>query len=415
MQTPRDLVRSMVLFINRYFWPDHSATSQMLSDLAFGLAQRGIRVQVLTSRQRYDDPAARLQVREIVRGVEVRRVCTSRFGRTGLVGRAVDYATFYIVALAMLLRLAGRGDIVVAKTDPPLLSVVCALVARVRRAHAVNWLQDLFPEVAFELQVLPRSGAMARLLLWLRDRSLRMSTANVVIARRMQGLLIARGVPRRTIHRIPNWAHAPIEPIRTDGGRLRSRLNLANRFIVMYSGNLGRAHDRVALREAAAILLGESDIAFVLIGDGASMRELRKEALDRQLDNLQFEPYLPRPEVDDALRCADVHLVSLLPQLEGLILPSKLYGILAAGRPAVFIGHPRGEVARLLESSGAGAAVAAGDGVALADLLRRLRDDEELRRRQGLAARALFERSYTLAKSTDRWAALLARIAGSSL
>src|SRR3954470_2824798 len=137
-----------VLFVNRFFHPDHSATSQMLSDLSFHLAERGWNVEVITSRQRYDDASAKLPPREIVRGVDVRRVWSTRFGRGFLPGRAIDYATFYVSAFFALLRRGGRGATIVALTDPPLISVVAALAAMLRGAALVNWTQDLFPDVA---------------------------------------------------------------------------------------------------------------------------------------------------------------------------------------------------------------------------------------------------------------------------
>ena len=116
------------IVINRFFYPDHSATSQLLSDLAFHLAEGGHRVCVVASRQRYDDPGARLASRETVEGVGVYRVWTSRFGRRFLPGRAVDYLTFYLSATFRLWWLARRGDVVVVKTDPPLVSVVAGWV-----------------------------------------------------------------------------------------------------------------------------------------------------------------------------------------------------------------------------------------------------------------------------------------------
>lgn len=108
-----------ILFVNRYFYPDLSATSQMVSDLAFALAARGESVWVITSRQRYEDPQERLRSREHLRGVEVRRIWTTRFGRVRLLGRAVDYLSFYWSAFFALLILARAGDVIVAKTDPP--------------------------------------------------------------------------------------------------------------------------------------------------------------------------------------------------------------------------------------------------------------------------------------------------------
>src|SRR5712691_6432068 len=137
-----------VLFVNRYFHPDHSATSQMLSDLSFHLAERGWRVEVVTSRQRYDDSSAKLPPRETVHGVEVRRVWSARFGRGFLPGRALDYATFYASAFLMLLRRAHPGPTILALTDARLLADIAAFAAMLRRATLINWTQDVFPEVA---------------------------------------------------------------------------------------------------------------------------------------------------------------------------------------------------------------------------------------------------------------------------
>ena len=158
-----------VIFLNRYFYPDHSATSQMLSDLAFFLAGAGHEVCVVTSCQRYDDAAAGLPLRERIDGVEVHRVRTTRFGRDNLVGRAADYATFYLAAGWRLWRIARAGDVIVAKTDPPLISVVAWLIARWRGARLVNWVQDVFPEVAEALGVRALAGPQAGLLRRLRN------------------------------------------------------------------------------------------------------------------------------------------------------------------------------------------------------------------------------------------------------
>src|SRR5690606_14713616 len=132
--------RPRVIFLNRFFHPDLSATSQMLSDLAFGLAERGYDVQVITSRLRYDDPTARMPAREIIRGVRVHRIWTSGFGRHNLWGRGIDYLSFYASALRACVRTLRPGYILVAKTDPPMISVIGAIAARLLGAPLVNWL-----------------------------------------------------------------------------------------------------------------------------------------------------------------------------------------------------------------------------------------------------------------------------------
>ena len=142
-----------LFFLNRYFYPDHSATSQLFSDLAFHLAASGRRVHVITSQQRYDDPGSRLPAEETVNGVHVSRVPTTQFGRSGLAGRGLDYLSFYASAWRLLPKLLEQDDILVAMTDPPLVSIVAMRAAQRRGAHLVNWLQDIYPEVAVQLGI----------------------------------------------------------------------------------------------------------------------------------------------------------------------------------------------------------------------------------------------------------------------
>src|ERR1700676_2324631 len=137
-----------IFFVNRYFFPDHSATSQILSDLAFHLAAAGRDVHVVTGRQIYDDPKASLPDRETINGVNVHRVSSTQYGRGALAGRAIDYLSFYRSVRARLMEIARPGDVVIAKTDPPLTSVVALNVTRRSGAHLINWLQDVYPETA---------------------------------------------------------------------------------------------------------------------------------------------------------------------------------------------------------------------------------------------------------------------------
>src|SRR3954453_15410467 len=231
-----------VLFVNRYFHPDHSATSQMLSDLAFHLAERGWTVRVVTSRQRYDDAAAKLPRNKTIAGAEVRRVWSTRFGRGFLPGRAIDYATFYVSAFFALLGSATRDSTIVALTDPPLISVVAALAAMLRRATLVNWTQDLFPEVGEAL------GMRAlRILRRARDWSLRRARVNVAL-----GETMAARLPRAAVFQ--NWGAAALHPADVPHGA----------FVVGYSGNLGRAHDARTMLAAMRALPTYAWIEFMI-------------------------------------------------------------------------------------------------------------------------------------------------------
>ena len=394
-----------IIFLNRYFHPDHSATSQLLSDLAFHLAAVGHAVSVFTSRQRYDDPSAELAAAETVRGVAIRRLRTTRYGRAALWGRGVDYASFYVSAWRELMKAARPGDVVVAKTDPPLLCLPAASAVRRRGALLVNWLQDLYPEVAMRLGVPLIDGALGARLLKLRDKALRSAAANVVVGEGMAGVLRQRGLPADRIRVIPNWCDDDdIRPVLSVDNALRREWGLADRFVVGYSGNLGRGHAFATLLEAALRLRDEPRIVFLFVGGGSRMDELRGAVSARGLDaNFRFLPYQERTRLRLSLGAADVHWLSLRPELEGLIVPSKFYGIAAAGRPIVAITEPDGEIARLVREHDCGAVVAPGDGAALAAALRRLAADPREAAGQGARARALLEARFTRRQAFASW------------
>jgi glycosyltransferase involved in cell wall biosynthesis len=381
----------------------------MLSDLAFYLADTRHEVAIITSRQRYDDPAADLPADETVRGVRVHRVRTPRFGRGNLVGRALDYLGFYVAATLCLRRILAPGDIVVAKTDPPLISIPAAWVARGRRATLVNWLQDLFPEVAIALGLRGIDGPLGRWLQALRNGSLRQASMNVAIGERMRERLLAEGVASDRVTVIPNWADGEaIRPVAHERNPLRREWGLDGKFVVGYSGNLGRAHEFDTILGAAERLRDEPGIVFLFIGGGAQMARVRQAATDRGLANVVFQPYQPRERLNLSLGAADVHLVVLRPELEGLIVPSKAYGCLAAGRPIIFVGDGEGEIARLLRTAGAGRDCPIGDPERLAAIIREIASTD--RGAGSLAARRLFDSGYDLKASCARFAGVFASL-----
>jgi colanic acid biosynthesis glycosyl transferase WcaI len=403
-----------VVFVNRYFFPDQSATSRMLADLAFRLAERGVSVAVVTSPQLYENPRAALPPYEVTNGVTIYRVSTAVRGRARLVGRALDYLSFHVAAGRALLKLLRRGDVVVAKTDPPLISIVVSHAARWRGAVLVNWLQDLFPEVASVLtpKLIPKR--IERQLTAARDRSLRRAAMNVVLGEGMRDRVLSAGIDARRVRIVPNWADTTsVVPMPTIDSATRRRIALDGRFVIGYSGNLGRAHEFETLIGAGRLLRTDPRFAFLITGGGAKAEAVRNSVQSLGLDSFFFQSYQPAELLSDTLAAADAHFVSLLPALEGLIVPSKLYGILAAGRPVVFVGDPGSDLAKLVREQRCGVVVAVGDSEGLAAELRALRDDPGRLESMGARARELALARYTKEHAVAEWLALLDVIAPS--
>ncbi|MEI9805532.1 MAG: glycosyltransferase family 4 protein [Pseudolabrys sp.] len=315
-----------LIFLNRFFFPDQSATSQILSDLAFHLAERGFDVHVVTSRQLYESPKARLPAQETVRGVTIHRVFSTRFGRTSLAGRAFDYLSYYAAVASKIIRVASRDDVIIAKTDPPLISVLAMWAARIRGAKLVNWLQDIYPEIAIETGVPLIKGPIGRILSLLRDASLKAAVANVAVGRQMANRLISQGAKSDTIHVIPNWCDdEAIVPVANADNPLRQKWGLQHKFVVGYSGNLGRGHEFNTLLASAERFRGDPDVMFVLIGGGQRFEQLKRLVAEKGLDTIfRFFPYQDRDRLKHSLAVADMHWISLQAGLEDLMFPQQI-------------------------------------------------------------------------------------------
>jgi colanic acid biosynthesis glycosyl transferase WcaI len=406
-----------LIFLNRYFFPDHSATSQILSDLTFHLDAAGHEVHVVASRQIYDEPEAALPACETIHGVTVHRVASTRFGRTALIGRAFDYLSFYRSARQCLAEIARPGDIVIAKTDPPLLSVAIAPTARRRRARLVNWLQDIYPETAAVVGVPLIRGPIAEALAALRNRSLRNAEATVVAGELMAHRIKALGVPPARVHVVANWCDdEAIRPLEPANNPLREAWQLVGKFVVGYSGNLGRAHEFETMLAAAARLRNEPRIVFLMIGGGKHFEAMAAEIKARGLeDAFRFRAYQERAMLPHSLTVSDVHWLSLDRRLEGLIVPSKFYGIAAAGRPIVMIGDEQGEIGRLVRQHRCGVAITPGDAVTLADTLRRWSEEPQTVAEMGARARQMLDEKLTKAQALARWSQLIDQLAAADI
>lgn len=400
-----------IVLANRYFHPDQSATSRMVSSLAFSLAREGFPVTALASRHLHDDPGVLLPVRESVRGVSVHRLRTSGFGRTRIAGRAIDYATYHLSAMAWWLMHAERGDLCVLCTDPPLLAVSSALPIALRGAKLVDWVMDLFPETAIELGVMAKSGPATATTMALRNWALRTSDLTICPIQAMASHLECHGAAADRLPIVRHWSNGEeIRPVEASANDLRSEWGLNDVFVVGYSGNFGRAHEFATLLDAADRLRGNGDIRFLLIGDGQQRMAVEAQVRARGLTNVIFKPYQPSERLAMSLSAADVHIVSLLPNLEHCIVPSKFYGVLAAGRPTLFIGDPHGEIATVSRRAGCGECVAPGEADALAARILRLKGAPAECALMGRNARRLMETEYAESVGVRRWCEAVAHL-----
>ncbi|KAA0581351.1 glycosyltransferase family 4 protein [Azospirillum sp. B21] len=354
------LDRPSILFINRVFPPDRGATGRCLRDLATRMADAGWRVTVVADgpESRADAPAG---------------IALHRTGGSVPEGERPD-ARAYIESLCRLTGLAlclPRHDVVVTMTDPPMLALAGPMLAARHGAASLHWCQDLYPDLLPVLGVRMPS-MLCRLAEWGMARSLRRHDGVIAIGRCMRDRIAAMGVKGERLCLLPNWPDPAIRPLPKEGNGFRSSLGVEegeSRFLVAYSGTLGLAHPMDGVLEAAT-RLQDSDpgVLFLLTGEGRGFGAVEEKARRRGLRNLRRLPWQPADRLAESLSAADLHLVTMHPAAEGMLVPSKLAGVQAAGRPCLFLG-PRGSEAAA-RVAGCGLVIDPFDGAAIAETVR---------------------------------------------
>jgi glycosyltransferase involved in cell wall biosynthesis len=391
-----------VILLNQYYAPDEAATAQILADVGASLAGAGHDVVALCSDRAYADPRRRYPRRETIDGVRVHRARATGFGRGSRLGRVVDYATF-LTGAAFAFAFGKRPDAVLCLSTPPMMAAVGLVLTRLRRARFVFWVMDVYPDLAFALGVLRPGSVAGRLLGRLARATLERSDRVVALGECMGKQLERQGA--RDVVVIHNWADEKvILPRSLEDHPIRTEWGWRNRFVVAYSGNLGLAHEFKTVLAAAERLRDHPSVLFSFIGGGPRRPEVENAAAERGLPNVEFRPYMDRGRLGESLTAPDVHLVTLRDSVPGLLVPSKIYGILAAGRPTLYVGPQRGEIAEIVHDGGCGARIAPGDVDALVESILEYERDADRCRREG-------RERFTRARGAGAFVRLIERLA----
>jgi colanic acid biosynthesis glycosyl transferase WcaI len=397
--------RPRILFVNRSYWPDAEATGQLLTELCEDLAEQ-FDVTVIAGQPNANPELADYRSH----GSEIRnaRVWHTRLPKTNLVGRAINFVTFLVAATAAAF-MCPRPELVVVETDPPLLCLLGSWLKRFRGCRLVVYLQDIQPEIAVALGKL-RRGWLTNGLRAIFAAIYRKADGVVVLSEDMRTAMEAWNVPNRKIHTIPNWVDtAGVFPVKA-GNSFRQAHGWSDRFVVMYSGNLGLCQQLSDILIAAEQLLERRDIQFVLVGQGASRTQLERMAEERKLTNVRFLDYQPKRELSVSLSGADLHLVPLDGRIVRYMMPSKLYGVLASGTPLIAVAPEDCELAQFVRCQGVGFVTAPGDPQSLANQIRTCADRPQAYSEMGARARNLAMDQFDRPLITGRFGRLLANI-----
>ena len=399
--------RPRLLVFNQYYWPGLEATAHLLSELCGSLADE-YEITVLTGRlaapkadPRQDRARRRRDRPRLVDGVRPEPTSSS----------AASTTRTYLLASFRAGLAAEKPDVVLCMTDPPIIADVALLVARRFGVPLVVVSQDVFPEVAVELKRL-ENPALVGLMRVLIGYYLRRADRVVAIGETMRRRLEEKGAPPERIRVIPNWVDTgQIHPAPRENDWTREH-GLDGKFVVMHSGNIGHAQDLDALVRATTFLRDLDDLVVAVIGGGARHQDLLTltELLDA--DRVRFLGYQPRETLSLSLSAASVHVVGLARGLSGYVVPSRLYGILAAGRPVIVAADEDSETAQVVEREGCGVVVPPGRPELLAEAIRAAHDGRLDLEEMGRRGREYVTREADRSVATERYRRLISELLG---
>lgn len=390
-----------VLVLNQYYWPGVEATANLLTTLCEELAHT-YRVTVLTGVPHEHEDEPRSFTRE---AVSVTRVRSTAYDRTGLLARAANYFSYLASALTRGVAVP-RPDLILCMTDPPMVGAVGLALARRFQVPLIVVCQDVFPETAEKLGRLRNPiavGALRRVV----SSYLRGADRVVSIGETMSRHLVAKGASPDRIVVIPNWVDPnEITPQIRDNSWAQAH-DLVGRFVVMHSGNVGHAQDIETLVRASALLLDIDRLSIVIVGSGARHAAVLQLAIELGATNVRFFPYQPREVLSESLSSGDVHYVGLSRGLAGYVVPSRVNGVLAAGRPVIVAADAESEIVHLVAAAGAGVTVPSGDPAAVAEAIRRACAGELDLERMGASGRHWIESHRGREAAVDRYRELI--------
>ena len=367
-----------VLFINQFFWPDTAATGQLLTDVAREIDPELHPLTVLCGKSVYG--AVDSISPPSVKIVQCADVAFSR----GRFGRILSYAAFFLGAMVQGIR-GPKPAVVLTLTTPPLVSLVGTLLKSVRGARHFIWEMDVYPDIAVDLDVLKRGSIVTRLIGILADIPRKRADGIIALGDDMKARLVARGIAAEKIVVAENWA---------DGDEIVPGPFPDGPLVVHYSGTFGLAHEERTIALAMRQLRDDDRFRFVFVGGGARRGPLEEFCRREGIRNAEFRSYASRSDLSQSFAEGHVGLVTQIPETEGSVVPSKSYGIMAAGRPMLYVGPRTATPARLLDRHDCGWRIEPGNPDGMVRLLHRLEQDRGLLRESGARARTAFERYY---------------------
>jgi glycosyltransferase involved in cell wall biosynthesis len=352
--------RGTLLIFSQVYIPDPASAGQHIADAAEESARRGWRVVVYTSARGYDNPSIRYPKREVIRGVEVRRLPLSSFGKGSLLIRLIAQSCYMTQAVLYGTFLRDLR-LVMVSTNPPFVGLGGTIVSWLRRAPLVWWVMDMNPDQLVATGTLKPRSLPVRIFDWFNRLTLRQSRDIVALDRFMGDRLVSKEPVASKLHIMPPWPHDDVlsrRPSRPNP--FRDEQGFGDSLVIMYSGNHALQHSLETLLDAAKRFESDPRILFVFVGGGVGKSRVQRR-IDQGATNIRSLPYQPLAKLGDSLSAADIHVVSMGDEVVGIVHPCKIYGAMFVARPILFFGPEESHVGDIMKRYPIGRMVRHGD------------------------------------------------------
>ncbi|HPD07497.1 MAG TPA: glycosyltransferase family 4 protein [Candidatus Bipolaricaulis sp.] len=391
-----------VAILSQFFYPETAAVAQLLTELAVDLSQNGIDTVAYTAQPSYHR-RSRLPRKQVYRSVKIYRLFSTQFSKDRLSGRLLNGLTFSTAVLARLL-FSRRRQALLVTTNPPFLLWVAWLVWLLRRREYILLVHDIYPDVAIRLGYMGDRDLIARVWRWFNRKAYGRASAIIVLGEQMRRVIERSAAQLPPVHVIHSWADGShVRPLPKRLNPFVKRHALEGKLVVLYSGNLGQAHELETLVEAAERLKGLHELVILFIGEGAKKAKLMAMVEERQLSNVLFLPPVPYEELSYSLTAGDIGVVTLEGGVEGLCEPSKLYGYLAAGLAILALVGEKSEVAEIVERHQCGYRLDQGDVDGVVEILRYLATHRGELEKMKRSARECLEHFYDRRLAVEKY------------
>ena len=368
-----------IVIISELYYPEQNATGHILTGIAEGLAEKDS-VNVLCAQPCYNQRGIEAPKWEEHNGVAIRRCWSTTCDPRKIWGRLMNFASTSLSIGWRALFSIKRDDKVLVVTNPPLLPFLIRWVCRLKGARFVLLVHDVYPDVFVPLGLMQSSHPFYRMLSQANGKLYASADRVVVLGRDMARLVEGKSMGLAQVIVISNWGDTDeIIPMPKAENALLQKLNLTDKFVVHYSGNHGRTHDLLSIIEAAKLLEDERDVHFLFIGEGSGKAEVVARAGKLELENVTFCTFVDRAELNTSLNAADVSVVAFKKGMAGISVPSRLYNLMAAGKPILGVVDNNSEVADVIREAKLGVAVSPESPRDLAEQILSLRNDGDLR------------------------------------